>query len=56
MDPVEAGVRAACAFMGADPETWEGFRDLGLHAARAFVDALPPDLAARVREHLPDLA
>jgi len=52
MSPLESAIRALCRYLGADPETWEGFRDAGHVAASAFVDALPEDLSKAVRPHL----
>lgn len=50
MSPLEAAIRAACEFIGADPETWRGFEALGLAALEGLIGALPDDLAERVRE------
>jgi len=52
MTPLEAAIRAACRFMGTDPDTWEGFREVGQVAAEAFVDAFPPEMRAAIRRYL----
>lgn len=52
MSPLEAAIRAACAFMGADPAAWENFKDVGQVAAEAFVDAFDPELRVVVRRYL----
>lgn len=52
MNPVEAAIRAACHAMGADPNTWRGFEEIGRTAIDAFIAALPPDLAAAVQHAL----
>lgn len=49
MTPLEAAIRAACAHMGADPESWRGFERIGLAAVAALIDALPPDLGDALR-------
>lgn len=58
MNPVEAAIRAACHFMGVSPDNadggWRNFVDVGWHSAKAFVEALPEELAAKVREHMGD--
>lgn len=40
-NPLEAAIRAACQYMGANPDSWEGFRGVGKVAADAFLAALP---------------
>lgn len=52
MKPLEAAIRAVCLALGASPDTWQGFEDVGRIGLSAFVDALPPDLAAEVRKHI----
>lgn len=56
MSPLELAIRAACRFMGVDPDSpegaWKNFHDVGKAAAEAFVDALPPELRLLVRRHL----
>jgi hypothetical protein len=53
MSPLEAAIRAVCRHIGADPETWRGFESIGLVALKALLEALPPDAAVLLREHLP---
>lgn len=38
--------------MGADPETWRGFEEVGRVALSAFVDTLPTHLRDAVRAFL----
>lgn len=52
MDPVEIAIRAACTELGADPETWRGFENIGRAALIALADALPLRLGAELIEHL----
>lgn len=52
MSPLEAAIRAVCAELGAHPDTWEGFKEVGRAGLAAFVSALPADLAAEIRKHV----
>lgn len=52
MSPVEAAIRAVCTAMGADPDTWRGFEEIGRVGVEAFINTLPPDLAEAVRSIL----
>jgi hypothetical protein len=49
VNPLEAAIRAACAHLGADPETWRGFEGVGQAALDGLLSALPAELAAQVR-------
>lgn len=52
MNPLEAAVRAVCAELGAAPDTWEGFKEVGRAGLAAFVAALPPEIGAEIRKHV----
>lgn len=49
MNPVEAAIRAVCRELGADPDTWRGFEEVGRAALDGFISALPADVAEAVR-------
>jgi hypothetical protein len=52
VSPLEAAIRAVCAELGASPDTWEGFKEIGRVAASAFVAALPAEIGDEVRKIL----
>lgn len=52
MNPLEVAIRAACAYLGANPDSWRGFEGAGRAAIEGLLSALPPDLASALRLHL----
>lgn len=52
MSPLEAAIRAVCEQLGAHPDTWRGFEEVGRAGLKAFVEALPPEIAAEIRKHV----
>lgn len=52
MSPLEIAIRAACKHIGADPESWRGFEEIGQVAAAALVAALPAELSDPLRRAL----
>jgi hypothetical protein len=47
--PLEHAIRAVCASIGANPEGWRGFEEIGRTALEALLAALPPELADGLR-------
>lgn len=52
MSPLEQAIRAVCSHIGADPDGWRGFEELGRKAVEALVAALPADVAEALRRAL----